>query len=124
MGRISITIEKNLLKEIDKINGENRSKVIREAVEYYIKKYDWLRRIESKLGEVSLIYNPKGKKDIIELESKYKDIIIVSLETRFNNKILRITAIKGDREKIIEFVNKLKGLKNVEMVKLTTISIK
>ena len=126
MERISLTIEKNLLKEVDEvINREriSRSEFIRRALEYYVKKYDWLSRIESKIGEITVIYNPKAVDDILELESQYRDIVLIALEFPFEGKIIRTIAIKGQRDRIIEFTNKLKGLSNVELAHLTTISI-
>ncbi|ACX73049.1 putative transcriptional regulator, CopG family [Methanocaldococcus vulcanius M7] len=127
MERISLTIEKNLLKEVDEIvdlEKISRSELIRRALEYYIKKYDWLSRIESKMGEITIICNPKSVKNIVQLESEYKHIIIVSLEIPFEGKIIKKIAIKGQRDKIIEFTNKLKGLSNVEFAQLLTISVK
>ncbi|WP_457613633.1 CopG family ribbon-helix-helix protein [Methanocaldococcus sp.] len=127
MERISLTIEKNLLKEVDEIvdlEKISRSELIRRALEYYIKKYDWLSRIESKMGEITIICNPKSIKNIVQLESEYKHIIIVSLEIPFEGKIIKKIAIKGQRDKIIEFTNKLKGLSNVEFAQLLTISVK
>jgi CopG family nickel-responsive transcriptional regulator len=126
MERISLTIEKKLLKEVDEIiNKEriSRSEFIRRALEYYVKKYDWLSRIESKIGEITVIYNPKAVDDILELESQYRDIVLIALEFPFEGKIIRTIAIKGQRDRIIEFTNKLKGLSNVELAHLTTISI-
>ncbi|ACV24234.1 CopG family ribbon-helix-helix protein [Methanocaldococcus fervens] len=126
MERISLTIEKKLLKEVDKIIEEekiSRSEFIRRALDYYVKKYDWISRIESKIGEITVIYNTKAIEDIVELESQYRDIVVISLEIPFEGKLLRKIAIKGQRDKIIEFVNKLKGISNVEFAQLTTISI-
>ncbi len=126
MERISLTIEKKLLKEVDEIiNKEkvSRSEFIRKALEYYVKKYDWLSRIESKIGEITVIYNSKAIEDIIKLESEYMDIVIISLEIPFEGKIIRKIAIKGKRDRIIELANKLKGISNVELAQLTTISI-
>jgi len=126
MERISLTIEKKLLKEVDEIiNKEkvSRSEFIRKALEYYVKKYDWLSRIESKIGEITVIYTSKAIEDIIKLESEYMDIVIISLEIPFEGKIIRKIAIKGKRDRIIELANKLKGISNVELAQLTTISI-
>lgn len=82
-----------------------------------------MSRIESKIGEITVIYNSKAVEDIVKLESQYKDIVIISLEIPFEGKIIRMIAIKGQRDRIIEFTNKLKGISSVELAQLTTISI-
>ncbi|MCQ6253921.1 CopG family ribbon-helix-helix protein [Methanocaldococcus sp.] len=126
MERITITIQKDLLKELDEITKElnkSRSEIIRESLENYVKKYEWLHRIESKAGDITVIFPKKIYKQILDIEKKYKDVILVSLQVFVNDELLRIIVVKGHQERIIELTEKLKSLNNVKYAKLTTVGV-
>ncbi|AEF95997.1 CopG family ribbon-helix-helix protein [Methanotorris igneus] len=126
MERITMTIQRDLLKELEGITKElnkSRSEVIREALVDYVKKYNWLHRIESKAGDITLIYHPKVYKQILEIEKNYKDVVLVSFQSIVNDELLRVIVVKGSKERIIELTEKLKSLNDVKYAKLTTIGI-
>ncbi|AEH06122.1 CopG family ribbon-helix-helix protein [Methanothermococcus okinawensis] len=122
--RITMTIQKNLLEDLEeciKESNKSRSEIIREALIDYIKKYEWLHQIGSRAGEITLIYPLNVHKKVLDIENRYRNIILTSVSYMVNNEFLRVIVLKGPKEDIIKLTENLKSINDIKYAKLSTV---
>ena len=122
VSRFGVSLEEDLLKELDRFVSENqfpnRSQAIRFLIEKNLVEKKWqCNNIVT--GAIVLIYD-SNKKDITNhlssIQSEYSQHILFYLEKNIN---LEIVAIKGPSYKLTELSDKLiscKGIKHGKLV--------
>ncbi|MFA0834150.1 MAG: ribbon-helix-helix protein, CopG family [Methanobacterium formicicum] len=130
--KASVEISSKLLKEFDKIlhdrGYESRSKGIRDAINDYILRYQWMNEIEGeKVGIITVIYDHHfvgAKEDLTNTQHDYREYIDATMHVPINeNQYLGIIVVESDANNIREFIEKIRGLKGMEHVKLTSTGI-
>ncbi len=123
--RFSISLEEELLKELDEFADENsfsnRSQAVRNLIEKYIVEKKWqCNNIVA--GAIVLTYE-HNKKDIInksgDIQHKYFDLILSSQHFHLNHEVcLEIVAVKGHAKMLTELSEKLISIKGIKHGKL------
>ena len=123
--RFSISLEKELLEELDLYvddnNFANRSQALRHLIEKNIVEKKWQCN-NVVAGAVVLIYD-HHKKDISfksnEIQHNYFEVILSSQHYQLNHVIcMEIIAVKGYANKLTELSDKLISIKGIRHGKL------
>jgi len=124
--RFGVSLEIDLLKELDKFVKENhfsnRSQAIRQLITNNIVKKKWESN-EIVAGAISLIYN-HHKRDLLNklanLQHDYHDIILSAQHFHLDHdNCLEIIAVRGGSAKLTMLANKLIAIKGIQHGKLT-----
>ncbi len=133
MMRISMSLPKKLMNEFDDVlkdRGYNsRSKGIRDALKDYILRYQWMNEIEGeRIGVITVIYDHHATgvmEDITDAQHEYGEYVNAVMHIHMNDKYcLEVIVIHGDVKFIRNLTEKLRRLKGVEHVKLTSTAVK
>jgi len=123
--RFSISLEKELLEELDLYaddnNFANRSQAVRHLIEKNIVEKKWQCN-NMVAGAIVLIYD-HHKKDISsksnDIQHNYFEVILSSQHYHLNHDIcLEIIAVKGYANKLTELSDKLISIKGIRHGKL------
>jgi CopG family nickel-responsive transcriptional regulator len=123
--RFSISLEKELLEELDQYadnnNFANRSQAVRHLIEKNIVEKKWQCN-NMVAGVVVMIYD-HHKKDIItksnDIQHNYFDVILSSQHFHLSYEIcLEIIAVKGQANRLTELSDKLISIKGIKHGKL------
>jgi len=129
MERISISIPEPLLEKFDKVLEDKgyvtRSEGIRDAIRDYIVEHSVIRDMGDEIsGIVSIIYNHEEhgiSEHLTDIQHSYSNIIQSSLHIHLDEKhCLEAVVVRGEGDRIREFVNHTGRKKGVKGVKLTT----
>ncbi|NMC67397.1 MAG: nickel-responsive transcriptional regulator NikR [Spirochaetales bacterium] len=133
MIRISMSLSSELLKEFDEIlqdRGYNsRSKGIRDALNDYILRYQWMNEMEGeRIGIIAAIYDNHFvgvMEDLTSVQHNYREYINATMHIPLSEKqCLEVIVVKGDANNIRELTEKIMRLRGVEHVRLTSTGIK
>jgi len=123
--RFSISLEDELLKELDQYVNENRfanrSQGLRHLIEKNIVEKKWhCNNVVA--GAIIMIYD-HNKKDILsrsnEIQHNYFDVILSSQHYHLNHDVcFEIIAVKGIADKLTELSDKLISIKGIKHGKL------
>jgi CopG family nickel-responsive transcriptional regulator len=123
--RFSISLEEELMKELDNyVNANkfsNRSQALRHIIENNIVEEKWqCNNIVA--GAIIMIYNHQ-KKDILSkstvIQHGYHDVILSSQHYHIDKEMcLEIIAVKGKAKKLTELSDKLISIKGIKHGKL------
>jgi len=123
--RFSVSLEEELLKELDRYVSDNkysnRSQGLRHLIEKNIVEKKWqCNNIVA--GAIVMIYD-HHKKDILtksnEIQHDYFDVILSSQHFHLSHETcLEIIAVKGKAKKLTELSDKLIGIKGIKHGKL------
>ncbi|MFA5817862.1 MAG: nickel-responsive transcriptional regulator NikR [Bacteroidales bacterium] len=123
--RFSISLEEELLKEmdlyVDDNNFANRSQALRHLIEKNIVEKKWQCN-NVVAGAIVMIYD-HHKKDILsksnEIQHNYYDVILSAQHYHLSHEIcLEIIAVKGVAKKLTELSDKLISIKGIKHGKL------
>lgn len=129
MKRISMSLPKKLLNDFDEVlkdRGYNsRSKGIRDAIQDYIVRYEWMNEMEGdRIGILAVIYDHHYTgimEDFNNLEHEFREYINGIMHVHLTEMYcLEVIVVKGDVKYIRELSEKVMRLKGAEHVKLTT----
>lgn len=129
MMRISMSLPRKLLEEFDEVLRErdykSRSKGIRDALEDYILRYQWMNEMEGeRTGTIAVIfdYHYIGVLDnLADIQHDFRGQITAVMRTDIGEKYCQeIIVVKGDVKYIRDLTEQIKRLKGVEHVKLTS----
>ncbi|MFQ5976278.1 MAG: nickel-responsive transcriptional regulator NikR [Candidatus Hydrothermarchaeales archaeon] len=128
MERISITLPKKLLSELDSILEEtgysSRSEGIRDALRSYILEHSTLKGLKGDVaGTITMIYDHDEHgtlEKLTEFQHEFSGLIDSSLHIHLDQKhCLEVIVVRGRCEKIKTLVNRLSSTKGIKRVKLT-----
>jgi CopG family nickel-responsive transcriptional regulator len=120
VSRFGVSLEEELLKELDRYvidnNFPNRSQAVRALIEKYIVEKKWqCNNIVA--GAIVMVYN-HHKGDITtrsnQIQHEYFDVILSSQHFHLRNEIcLEIIAVKGISKRLTELSDKILAIKGV-----------
>ncbi len=125
VARFSVSLEEDLLKELDEYVHDNRfanrSQALRHLIEKNIVEKKWLCNNEV-AGAVVLLYD-HHRKEILskanEIQHEYFDVILSSQHYHLSHDIcLEIIAVRGVANKLTELSEKLISIKGIRHGKL------
>ncbi len=120
VNRFGVSLEEELLKELDRYvinnNYPNRSQAIRALIEKYIVEKKW-KCNNVVAGAIVLVYN-HHKSDITgklnRIQHEYFDVILSSQHFHLGHEIcLEIIAVKGISKRLTELSDKILGTRGV-----------
>ncbi len=129
MMRISMSLPKKLLADFDEVLKErgyqSRSKGIRDALQDYIVRYQWMNEMEGdRIGIITIIYDHHYTgvmENLAEIQHQFRQEITTSMHIHMTDKYcMEIIVVNGDINEIRELTEKMMRLKGVEHVKLTS----
>ncbi len=124
MAIISISLNENILKDIEKIQNEygysGRSEVIRAGVRLLISES---KDTEKLFGEINsiliIIHNHDSESEVSEIKHNFKDITKTQIHSHFEKeKCLEIFVLQGKAERIKEMYRLFNTNKKMDINKL------
>ncbi len=127
--RISISLPPNLLQEFDSAivqMGIDRSKAIQQAIRDFLTEYLWEQDAKAyAVGTITLIFNHEVQgleSELTATQHKHPDIIMSATHVHLDHDhCLLAIVVKGKAIEIKELAVKLKGLRGVQQLKLTSL---
>ncbi|MGD0329009.1 MAG: CopG family ribbon-helix-helix protein [Nitrososphaeria archaeon] len=126
MSIISISLPKELLKELDSVLGEERnstrSKVLRQALRMYISEYKELDKIKGDtVATITVLYEKIEKNaELFRLQHEFSDMITAYLHSHLTEmSCLEVMVIKGSSTRLKSLVDGLKANKRVKKIKIS-----
>lgn len=129
MMRISMSLPKKVLADFDEVLKErgyqSRSKGIRDALQDYIVRHQWMNEMEGeRIGIITIIYDHHYTgvmENLADIQHSFRNEINMNMHLHMTEKYcMEIVVVNGDISEIRELTDKLMRLKGVEHVKLTT----
>lgn len=121
---ISISLNEEILKEIDKIQKElgfsGRSEVIRAGARMLIADNREREKLVGKLNSVLLLIHDQKSEDIVtKIKHEFEDITKTQIHSHLKeDKCLEIFILDGSADRIRQFVKLFQTSKKIEYVKL------
>ena len=125
MGIVSISLNDNILKEMDALQKEfgftGRSELIRAGIRMLLS--DKLEK-EKQTGDIGCILTVTHEEDdeesVVKIKHKYENIIQTHLHCKIrNNKCLELFILNGKAAKVNEMSREFQSSDDMEHVKLT-----
>jgi CopG family nickel-responsive transcriptional regulator len=129
VSRISISLPPDLLQDFEQVVGEmdfDRSKAIQQAIRDFLTEYRWERDDDAyAVGTITLIFNHEIQgleSELTATQHHHPDVIMSTTHVHLNNShCLLVIVVKGKATEIKELAVKLKGLRGVQQLKLTSL---
>ena len=126
MSIISLSLPKELLKELDTILGEDqsatRSEVIRQAVRMYLTQYNELDKIKGNvIATITVLYEKtEQNKELFRLQHQFDDMITAYLHAHLSeSSCLEVMVVKGSSKRLKNLIDGLKGNKPVKQIEFS-----
>jgi CopG family nickel-responsive transcriptional regulator len=130
MSIISVSLPKELLKELDAILGEEksatRSEVLRQAVRSYIIEYKELGKLKGNvIATITVLYEKTEKnEELFRLQHEFSDMITAYLHSHLTEtNCLEVMVIKGPSKRLKNLVDGLKANKPVKQIKVSIMKV-
>ena len=121
---ISISLNENILKDIEKIQNEHgysgRSEVIRAGVRLLISESKDTERLFGEINSILLvIHHHDSENPVSDIKHNFKDITKTQIHSHFEKeRCLEIFVLQGKAERIKEMHRLFKTNKKMDIVKL------
>lgn len=124
-----MSLPKKLLSDFDEVlqkrGYHSRSKGIRDALQDYIVRYQWMNEMEGeRIGIITVIYDHHFSgvmENLAEIQHNFRDEITASMHIHMTDiYCMEVIVVNGDVINIRELTEKMMRLKGVEHVKLTS----
>jgi CopG family nickel-responsive transcriptional regulator len=124
-----MSLPTKLLAEFDEVlkdrDYQSRSKGIRDALQDYIVRYQWMKEMEGdRIGVITVIYDHHYTgvmENLANVQHEYREEISSSMHIHMTHKYcMEVIVVNGDVNTIRELTEKMMRLKGVEHVKLTS----
>lgn len=121
---ISISLNEEILREIDKIQKElgfsGRSEVIRAGVRMLIADSKEKEKLYGRMNSILLlIHNQKAEDTVTEIKHRFENITKTQIHSHLKeNKCLEIFILNGEADKIKELVKLFQTSGKMEYIKL------
>ena len=124
--RFGVSLEKNLLRDFDRLIGgkqyANRSEAIRDLIRNSLVEDEW-KKGKDVAGAISLVYDHHKRELmdlIVDIQHNYQDMIIASQHAHLDHhNCLEVVIVRGKSDRINLLADKLKALKGVKHGSLT-----
>lgn len=129
MMQISLRLPRKLMNDLDDIANDlgyqARSKVMRDALNDYIIRYNWMNEVKGKyIGVLTVKYNLHSvgvMENLREVQHDFSGHIKTSIQIHISKDYcLEIIVLKGDVKYIRTVTGKVMGINGVEHVKLSS----
>ena len=129
MIRISMSLPNKLLADFDEVlkdrGYQSRSKGIRDALQDYILRYQWMNEMEGqRVGVVTVIYDHHFSgvmEKLADIQHDYRQEISASMHIHMTRKYcMEVIIVNGEATHIRDLTERMMRLKGVEHVKLTS----
>ena len=129
MIRISMSLPNKLLADFDEVlkdrGYQSRSKGIRDALQDYILRYQWMNEMEGqRVGVVTVIYDHHFSgvmEQLADIQHDYRQEISASMHIHMTRKYcMEVIIVNGEVTHIRDLTERMMRLKGVEHVKLTS----
>jgi len=129
--RISISLEKSLLKQLDRAvvrdGYPTRSEAVKTLIRRGLVRKEWAAKTAEVAGAVTVVYDHHKKEllsGLMDVQHDFGEVVISTQHIHLDHhNCLEIVVVKGAVGRIQKFVSKLKSLKGVkhnELVMTTT----
>ncbi|MEM3654134.1 MAG: CopG family ribbon-helix-helix protein [Candidatus Bathyarchaeia archaeon] len=121
---ISVSLNEEILKEIDEVKKElgfsGRSEVIRAGARMLIADNKEREKLVGKLNPILLLIHSQKAEDIVtKIKHEFEDITKTQIHSHLKeDKCLEIFILDGDAERIKQFANLFQTSRKIEYVKL------
>jgi len=127
MGTINISLPDELIEKLEVMVKEqhyaSRSECVRNALRTFFSEVEWSSKIAgTALAVLTIAFNMERRgvfEEISRLQHKYEDIISTTLHNHMRGSCLEVILTKGDINRIRELAERLKAIKDIEVVKVT-----
>ncbi len=124
--RFGVSLEKNLLRDFDRLIGgkqyANRSEAIRDLIRNSLVEDEW-KKGKDVAGAISLVYDHHKRELmdlIVDIQHNYQDMIIASQHAHLDHhNCLEVVIVRGKSDRIKLLADKLKAIKGVKHGSLT-----
>lgn len=124
--RFGVSLEKNLLRDFDKLikNKEysNRSEAIRDLIRDSLVKEEW-KKGEEVAGAISIVYDHHKRELmdlLVDIQHGYQDMIIASQHAHLDHhNCLEVIIVRGKSDSIRGLADRLRAVKGVKHGSLT-----
>lgn len=124
--RFGISLEKELLRNFDRLIGNklysNRSEAIRDLIRDSLVKDEWKKGKEV-AGAISLVYDHHKRElmnVIVDIQHEYQDMIVSSQHAHLDHhNCLEVIIVKGKSDKARMLSDRLRSVKGVKHGSLT-----
>ena len=129
MIRISMSLPNKLRADFDEVlkdrGYQSRSKGIRDALQDYILRYQWMNEMEGqRVGVVTVIYDHHFSgvmEKLADIQHDYRQEISASMHIHMTRKYcMEVIIVNGEVTHIRDLTERMMRLKGVEHVKLTS----
>lgn len=129
MIRISMSLPNKLLADFDEVlkdrGYQSRSKGIRDALQDYILRYQWMNEMEGqRVGVITVIYDHHFTgvmEKLADIQHDYRQEISASMHIHMTKKYcMEVIIVNGEVTHIRDLTERMMRLKGVEHVKLTS----
>ena len=129
MIRISMSLPNKLLADFDEVlkdrGYQSRSKGIRDALQDYILRYQWMNEMEGqRVGVITVIYDHHFTgvmAKLADIQHDYRQEISASMHIHMTKKYcMEVIIVNGEVTHIRDLTERMMRLKGVEHVKLTS----
>ena len=116
--RFGVSLEKNLLRDFDRLIGgkqyANRSEAIRDLIRNSLVEDEW-KKGKDVAGAISLVYDHHKRELmdlIVDIQHNYQDMIIASQHAHLDHhNCLEVVIVRGKSGRIKLLADKLKAIK-------------
>ncbi|RLI33012.1 nickel-responsive regulator 1 [Candidatus Bathyarchaeota archaeon] len=121
---ISISLNEELLKEIDRVQKElgfsGRSEVIRAGIRMLIADNKEKEKLIGEINSILLLVHNQEVEDIVtEIKHKFEDIINTQIHSHLkDSKCLEVFILNGDAERIKQLIKLFQVCGKMEYIKL------
>lgn len=128
--RVSLTLPRHLLDELDQVlkaqEYSSRSEAVRDALRNFLVDYRWRQELKGEqLGAVVIVYDHdvRGLTDrLLDIQHENREIISSVQHLHVSQRdCLETLIVKGKGERIRNLVDSLGSLRGVKQVKLATV---
>ncbi|MBN2602635.1 MAG: CopG family ribbon-helix-helix protein [Candidatus Thermoplasmatota archaeon] len=120
---VSISLNENILNEIDRMEKElgysGRSEVIRAGARHLISEFKDREKISGQVNAILLLIHSADSEDVVsDIKHNFEDVTVTQIHSHLRNKCLEIFILDGDAEKIKEMVRLFQTSRKMDNVKL------
>jgi CopG family nickel-responsive transcriptional regulator len=123
MGIVSVSLNDKILKDIDKLEKElgfsGRSEVIRAGVRLLINDEKGKSKLTGEINGVILVVNDeRHNEEVSKIRHDHNEVIKTQIHNHLESqKCLQVFIIKGNAERVKDFIKKLETCRKTEHVR-------